>query len=68
MSKNQSLTIREIAKELGISRQRVHQYIQKGKLRANMLGNYIYVVDRNDYQNFLKEYKLQIKIWKRSKD
>lgn len=47
------VTASDIAKDLGISRQRAHQIINTQKMRTSKIG-YMIVVDKNDYALYKK--------------
>ena len=47
------ITVREIAEDLGITRQRVHQIIKERGLGTRKLGN-LTLVNREDYKFYLK--------------
>lgn len=48
------VTILEAAKRLGVSRQRVQQFIADGRLRASRIGARLRVIDPRDLERFKK--------------
>jgi excisionase family DNA binding protein len=43
-----TLTRKEVAERLGVTRQRVHQFIKEGRLPAQQVGPRRYIVDESD--------------------
>ena len=47
-----SYTVRKIARELGISRQRVHQFIKMGRLKSKK-EDWIHVIEDEEAKRFI---------------
>jgi len=53
-----ALSVRQAAEKLGVSPRRVHQLIDEGKLKAEKVGSY-YIVQEKDLKGVKTDGKLQ---------
>ena len=56
VDKNEKLSIKDVAEELGVAELTVHNYIKKGLLPALRIGRRVFI-KREDLDNTLKEVK-----------
>lgn len=48
------LTVREVAKRLGITRHAVRYHINRGHLKASRFGKHTWAIDEKDFSEFNK--------------
>jgi excisionase family DNA binding protein len=47
-----SLSVRQVSRALGISRQRTHQFLQEGSLRGHKWDGIHVAIERQDFRDF----------------
>jgi excisionase family DNA binding protein len=47
-----ALSVRQVARGLGMSRQRVHQHLQEGRLRGHKWDGIHVAIERQDFRDF----------------
>ena len=50
------LSVKEVAKKLGVTKQAINIHIQAGKLKAEKVGNF-WVIERKHLEKFIKSRK-----------